>query len=138
MKCSTRRAILRTPAWVPSLVGVITIVYATGVTAYWHERGGSLASIGMALIAALFALGFADSLLTRLDLNEHALTIRTLQGVKTIARESIASVSWEAGVGVALKLVDGASVKQPYLGNGQKCASAIRAWLKSTTRGNAE
>jgi hypothetical protein len=60
------------------------------------------------------------------------MTLRTLRGARTIERSSIASVGWEGGVGVSLKLADGAWVKLPYLGNSQGCANTIRAWLKAT------
>ena len=89
-------------------------------------------TFGMALLMAVLVCGLADAMLTRLELNEEAMMLRTLGGVRTIERQRIASAGWEAGVGVSLKLVDGTSVKLPYLGDGQGCANTIRAWLKAT------
>lgn len=89
-------------------------------------------TVGMASLVFLLLLGFADALVTSLEMNEKALTLRSLKGARTIERQSIESVGWEAGVGVSMKLVDGAWVKLPYLGNSQGCTNTIRAWLKAT------
>jgi hypothetical protein len=115
------------------MLSVATLGCASAVVVYWPERGGLLSTFGMVLLPAVLVCGLADALLTRLELQEEAMTLRTLRGVRTIERQRIASAGWEAGVGVSLKLVDGTWVKLPHLGNGQGCTNTIRAWLKATT-----
>ena len=113
------------------MLGLVALIYGCTVVAYWLEHGATVASFGMALLVILFSVGFVDALITKLEMKDDAAVLRTLKGERIIPRGEIASVSWEAGVGVALKTADGEWVKLPYLGNSQGCTNTIRAWLKS-------
>lgn len=117
------------------MLGVVTLAYSAGVVAYWVEHGASLVAIGMSSLVLLLGLGFLDAVVTRVELKDEAMVLRTLKGARTIQRQRITSVGWEAGSSVSLKLSDGAWLKLPYLGNSQGCTNTIRAWLKTTADG---
>jgi hypothetical protein len=124
------RNYLRSPRWVAAMLGIVCVVYGIGVVSYWFENGATLAAIGMGLLWVLFALGFGDALITAVHLEEDRLVIRTLAKSRAVQRSEILTVTWEGGVGVALKLQNGSWEKLPYLGNSQGCTNTIRAWLK--------
>jgi hypothetical protein len=124
---------LRTPAWVGLLLGVVTVGYAFGVAAVWLERGSSLVVAGMLGLAAFLLVGLVDALITRFEMREEVATLRSLRGSRAIRRGMIAKVGWERGVGVHLHLIDGATIKLPYLGSSVDCTNSIRAWLKEAT-----
>lgn len=127
------RASLRMPRWVVWSLGSLTVVQSILLFTFGFEGRGSAVSITMVFLTAALAAGWVDTLLTKVEMHQDVLTLRTLIGTRTIERKRIASVGWEVGVGVSLRLVDSRPVKLPYLGNSQQCANTIRAWLREVS-----
>jgi len=84
-------------------------------------------------LSVLAALGFAQTLLAYIHLQDDALVISSGLTKRRYDRASLESVTWEAGSGVSIKKVDGSWIKLPEMGyNSQSLSNSIRAWLRRT------
>jgi hypothetical protein len=105
--------------------------------AFTYSQNGwtwvSLAFAGLTLIGIGAILEVATS---RVVLHDDALHCGTLWSRRRYPVADIASVSWEKGGGVFLKLKAGGFGKLPELGyNSQGLTNTVRAWLKRYERG---
>jgi len=123
----------RTPRWLRYGLGAATVAAGAGVTVWIYFLGPGGAWLGIAGVAVLAASAL-DSVTTRVTLDPGALVIVSTFRRRTIARREIDSVTWESGVGVSVKLIDGAWVRLPDVGNSQSRANSIRAWLRRGER----
>jgi hypothetical protein len=95
-------------------------------------------SLGFAVLCVVGVLGVVDVVRRRVVLEPDRLSVVSLWSRQVYPRAEIDSVTWDAGVGVALKLVSGRWVRLPELGrNSQSVTNTIRAWLKRTAAGGA-
>jgi hypothetical protein len=129
--------VLRPKLWLVILVmGMGGVSAALAVLTYrysgWNARSGALAAL-----ALLACVGLAELGTLRIVLSRGGLEVRKLWRVQRYAIEELESVTWEAGVGVSIRLAAGGWARLPELGyNAQGLANTIRAWLKRT-KGNA-
>lgn len=126
--------IFRSPTWLMRFLGIASLASAVGA-GLLHVRAGVTAySMGLDLVALLMLVGFADALMTRVELNEEGLVRVDRFRRRFVPRAQIDSVKWEAGAGVAIRLIDGSWLGLPDVGNSQARANSIRAWIKRTGR----
>ena len=122
--------IFRSPTWSLWFLGIACLATALGAALLYVTSGVSISSIGLGIVALLTTVGFADGLMTRVELNDEGLTRVANFQRRFIPRAQIDSVTWEAGTGVAIRLTDGSWVRLPDVGNSQARANSIRAWIK--------
>jgi len=124
--------IFRSPTWLLWFLGIASLATPLGAVLLYVTEGVSVYSVGLGVIALLTLVGFADGLMTRVELNDEGLTRVARFRRRFIPRAQIDSVTWEAGAGVAIRLTDGRWLRLPDVGNSQARANSIRAWIKRT------
>jgi hypothetical protein len=108
-----------------SFAWVSVAAYAAGGWTWAATAGSSL--------SLLACVGLVDLAWSRIALFDDELEVRTLWARRRYAAPRIASVTWEAGCGVALKLSDGSWATLPDLGyNARSLTQAVREWLTRT------
>ena len=130
------KRVLRPRRWMAVSVVVATAVFLCGAGLSYIGSGWTWSTAGFAAISLVGLVGLVELAWSRIVLSEAELEVRTLWTHKRYAASRVASVTWEAGCGVALKLSDGTWAKLPDLGyNSQGLTNTIRAWLKRTKQG---
>ena len=125
------RKVIRTAGWLIGAAGAAALLFLVGFVGALYLRGPSLASLAFGALFIVGVLGVMDVTKRRVVLGSAELCIVSMWSQRVYPRETIASVKWEGGIGVALKLVAGNWVRLPELGrNSQSVANTIRAWLK--------
>jgi hypothetical protein len=119
----------RTPRWLRLVLGGATVGATAGIAVWVYLNGTERAWLGVAGLLALI-VATLDSATTRVTLGRSAIVIVSNFRRRDLPRHEIDSVTWEAGVGVSLKLKGGAWVKLPDVGNSQSRANSIRAWIR--------
>lgn len=122
--------IFRVPRWLLVFLCLIFLATASGGLLLYRTDGLSFASAGLVVFAIFALIGVADSLVTRVELGDDALTLVERFRRRRVLRRDIERVTWEAGVGVSIQLRSGDWVRLPDTGNSQSRANSIRAWLK--------
>lgn len=83
--------------------------------------------------------GLLEVATTRIRLSQTTLECGSLWSQHTYTAEEIASVTWEAGAGVCIKLAAGGWAKIPEMGyNSQGLTNTLRAWLKRAKKSPKE
>ena len=137
MTGNTPDRVLRPKLWLVTLVMGMGVVSATLAALTYRHSGWSTRAGALAALALLACAGLAELGTLRVVLSRGGLEVRKLWRVRRYGIEELESVTWEAGVGVSVKLAAGGWAKLPELGyNAQGLANTIRAWLKRA-KGNA-
>src|SRR5262245_50563759 len=125
--------LFRSRLWL-RVASLLAAVLFAGVAAYLRMRDGwSNLAIVCTAWARFAAAGFVQMLLTYVHLRDDALVVSSGFRKRRYERAALESVTWEAGSGVAIRLVDGSWLKLPELGyNSQSLCNSIRAWLRRT------
>ena len=122
---------LRPRPWFLILTIASALLFGAGLAFTYAQSGWSWLSLGF---AGLFVFGCAavlEVVTTRVVLHDDALECGAIWSRRRYPVVDIASVTWERGSGVALKLTDGRWAKLPELGyNSQGLTNTVRAWLK--------
>jgi hypothetical protein len=127
---------LRTAGWLIGASAGAALLFFAGFAGAMYLRGPGWPALAFGVLSIVGALGLMDVARRRVVLARAELRIVSIWSQRVYSRDTIASVTWESGVGVALKLVSGGWVKLPELGrNSQSVANTIRAWLKQTRSG---
>jgi len=105
-----------------------------GAAAYFRMKQGlSPMTLLCGVMSAVASLGFAQTLLAYIHLQDDALVISSGLKKRRHERATLDSVTWEAGSGVSIKKVDGTWIQLPEMGyNSQSLSNSIRAWLRRT------
>ena len=133
----TRPATYHAPRWIAAAGLAVALAATFGAVLLVRTQGAGLAALGLAAVSAAAFVGTLDVLMTRVSLEQGALTIRTLFRNQRLPREAIASVTWESGAGVSVRMTSRSWVRLPETGNSQSRANAIRAWLARTASDDA-
>jgi hypothetical protein len=124
------------PWWGSALAGVGAVLFSAG--AWYTIRTGAewwLIAI-YALMALLSILGFVGALMTRIELREEELRVRSGLSREVYHRSQLVEVTWAKGVPVSVKTQDGVWVELPSVAAGsQSLANSLRAWMR---RGKGE
>jgi len=132
-KKTTLRTEFRARRWLRLLVLGVCVLFVAGFSYSYRLQGLGWQSAAYAALSILGIAALAETFLVRVVLLEDAALLVTLRGRQRLPRESIASVKWEGGSGVALHMRDGSWVKLPEMGqNSQGLSNSIRAWLRRT------
>jgi hypothetical protein len=112
------------------VIGAAVLFIVGGLTSY-RDSGWSITSIGFAAMAVLACGGVLELATSRIALLGDVLESGSAWSRQRYAAADIASVTWESGCGVSIKLLNGGWAKLPELGyNSQGLANSLRAWLK--------
>lgn len=127
----TGRTEFRTVTWIRVMVTGIAIGSAAAAVYYFRQEGLTWLTIFYAGFSIVGVAGIIESLTAYVRLEETEIRFRGTLKQSTIPRKDIEKVTWEAGSGVSLRLIDRTWVKVPDLGhNSQGLTNSIRAWLK--------
>jgi hypothetical protein len=117
---------------------VAAALFVVGLVFTYRQSGWtwlSFAFTGMTLIGIGGVIEVATS---RVVLGDDALECGTIWSRRRYPAATIASVSWEKGGGVFLKLKAGGFAKLPELGyNSQGLTNTVRAWVTRHAEGQA-
>ena len=130
------RTTFQSKLWV-KVLSFSSFVLCTALAAYFKTtEGWSTWSVIAGLLSALTGFGFAQTLTQSVRLLDDSLVISTGFRKRQYSRESLDSVTWEAGSGVSVRFKSGSWLKMPELGhNSQSLCNSIRAWLQRTASG---
>jgi hypothetical protein len=129
---------LGTARWLIGASAASALLFLSGLSGSLYLRAPGWSSVAFAVLSVVGVLGVVDVARRRVVLTGTELRIISMWSQRVYARDTIASVKWEGGVGVALKLASGSWVRLPELGrNSQSVANTIRAWLKQTPSAGA-
>ena len=127
------RTRLTTVAWIRVMVTGIAVGSAASAVCYFHQEGLTLLTAFFAGFSIVGVAGIIESLTAYIRIEETEIRFRGIFRKTSIPRNEIKSVTWHAGSGVALHLVDGTWVKVPDLGHdSQGLTNSIRTWLKES------
>jgi hypothetical protein len=133
---ASRPTVLRPRTWLFALVLAAAILFVSGAVFSYLQSDWSWTSLGLAGLSILGGAGVLELVTTRIVLSEDALECNSLWSRRRYAAADIASVTWEWGSGVSVKLTSGGWAKLPELGyNSQGLANTLRAWLKRRKAG---
>jgi len=128
-----RERTLRTAGWLVGASAAAALLFFAGLGGALYMRGPGWPAVAFGVLCLVGALGMLDVARRRIVLRRGEVRIVSMWSERVYSRETIDSVTWESGVGVALKLASGDWVRLPELGrNSQSVANTIRAWLKQT------
>ena len=100
------------------------------VFSYW-QSGWTWVTLAFAGMTLMGLGGIVEVASSRVTLHDDALVCGTIWSRRRYPVTDIASVSWEKGGGVFLKLKAGGFAQLPELGyNSQGLTNTVRAWLK--------
>ena len=121
---------------------VVAIVAASlviaGLLFTYSQSGWTWLSLGFAGMTLVGIGGVVEVATSRVTLHGDALECGNLWSRRRYPVGDIASVTWEKGGGVALKLKAGGWAQLPELGyNSQGLTNTVRAWLKRSHAGQA-
>jgi hypothetical protein len=127
------RTEFRARGWLRGLTAATCVLFVAGLVLTYRLHGVGWQSLAFAGLSVLGVAAIAESWLVRVSLRDDAVWITTLRGRRRVPRETIESVTWEKGGGVALRTAGGAWVKLPEMGfDSQGLTNSIRAWLRRT------
>ena len=127
VRCSRSRP----KRWLVGLVAIAEGVFLAGAASSYVGGDQTWVSVAFALLSVAGLGGLAELARSRIVLWETELEVRTLWHRRRYLASQVASVTWEAGSGVTLRLSDGSWAKLPDLGyNSQGLTNTVRAWLK--------
>jgi len=130
--------VLRPKGWLVGLVVGATGLFVLGFWASYAGGGWTWTTAGFIALSLVGCGALVELAWSRIVLSEAELEVRTLWTRRRYAVSQVASVTWEAGCGVALKLSNGSWARLPDLGyNSQGLTNTVRAWLKRTKSGAA-
>ena len=124
------RRVFRVPRLAIGILVAAIALFVTGaVTMYLHGKS-PLTTWGLAGMAVLGVVGLVDWLMTRVELLDDAIVVRTLWSRRRYPRAEIEGVEEAKGVEAALRLTGGRFAKMPdSIGGG--FGNSVRAWLKA-------
>ena len=124
------RRVFRAPGWIWFAVGFSTLLCATG-TAFLLWQGGSWFITASAALMTLVGVGgLLECLVSRVELLDDAILVRSLFSRRRYPREQVEGVAEAKGVAPALKLAGGEWAKVPeVIGGG--LGNSVRAWLRA-------
>ena len=124
--------VFRSRGWL--LVGPILMTLVCGAIAVATSAADRPVRFWVAAALAAFGLaGIVEWRLAFVAVGPDELIIRELLRTRRYARPAVADVSWAKGVGVSLRLSNGAVASVPDLGHSSSAvAGAVRAWLNDT------
>ena len=126
---------LRPRRWLLIAVIVAAALFVAGFVFTYTQNGWTWVSLAFAGFTLIGLAGIVEVATTRVVLYDEALECGTIWSRRRYPVADIASVSWEGGGGVFLKLEAGGWAKLPELGyNSQGLTNTVRAWL--TRRGD--
>jgi hypothetical protein len=132
------KQVLRPRAWLVGLVATAAAVFLAGAVSSYVSTGWTWTSVAFVGLSVVGIVGLVELGFSRMVLSDAELEVRTLWQHRRYPASQVASVTWEAGCGVALRLSDGTWAKVPDLGyNSQGLTNTIRAWLKRAKRPEA-
>jgi len=128
--------VLRPKAWVVALVLAAATVFVAGAVSSYYHSGWNWVSLGFAGLSVLGVVGVTEVASTRIVLSENLLEAGSVWSRHRYPVADIASVTWEWGAGVSVKLSSGGWARLPELGyDSQGLANTLRAWLKRVRAG---
>ena len=104
-------------------------LFATGAVYMFLYGKSPFTAWGLAGMAVLGVVGLVDWLVTRVELLDDEIVVRTLWSRRSYPRAEIESVYEAKGVPSALVLTGDRIVKMPDIG--PSFGNSVRAWLKS-------
>jgi hypothetical protein len=112
------------------------LLIATGAVVAYRSEGLTLLTAGLMALAVLGMLGIVEAATTRIVLTDEDVETGSVWSRRRYRAADVASVAWEGGAGVALKLTSGGWAKLPEMGyNSLGLANTLRAWVKRAERG---
>jgi hypothetical protein len=106
-------------------------LFAIGFVFTYRQHGWSWVSLAFAGMTLVGLGGIVEVATSRIALHDDVLECGALWSRRRYRVDDIASVSWEKGGGVFLRLESGGFGKLPELGyNSQGLTNTLRAWLK--------
>ena len=123
-----RRVFRVSPVLIWIVVASIAL-FASGATYMFLYGKSPLTAWGLAGMTVLGVVGLVDWLVTRVDLLDDAIVVRTLWSRRSYPRSEIESVYEAKGVPSALVLTGKRTVKMPEIG--PSFGNSVRAWLKA-------
>jgi hypothetical protein len=122
---------LRPKPWVLVATVIALALFVAGFVFTYTRSGWTWLSIAYGGMTLIGLAGFIEVATTRVVLYDDSLECGPIWSRRRYPVEGIASVSWEKGGGVFLKLKAGGFGKLPDLGyNSQGLTNTVRAWLK--------
>jgi hypothetical protein len=122
---------LRPKRWILIAVATAAAIFVIGFVFTYTQNGWSWVSLIFAGMTLLGIGGVIEVATSRVSLHDDALECGTIWSRRRHRVADIASVSWEKGGGVFLKLKSGGFAPLPELGyNSQGLTNTVRAWLK--------
>jgi hypothetical protein len=122
---------LRPKPWILIAVATAAAMFVVGFVFTYTQSGWSWVSLTFAGMTLLGIGGVIEVATSRVSLYDDALECGTIWSRRCHPVADIASVSWEKGGGVFLKLKSGGFAQLPELGyNSQGLTNTVRAWLK--------
>ena len=124
-----QRKVLRPSGKVAMVVAGLSL--ASLLLGLWRlHAGDKISTAGVfILLAALSATVLINHLMQRIVLLPDPIEFGALLGKRTIQRDQIESVTWEAGCGVSVRTKEQKWIRVPDLGRAQGVCNSIRAWL---------
>ena len=122
---------LRPKQWVLVAAAAAATLFAAGRLFTYTQSGWTWLSLTFAGMTLIGIGGIVEVATSRVSLHDDALECGTVWSRRRYPVTAIASVTWEKGGGVYLKLENGGWGKLPDLGyDSQGLTNTIRAWLK--------
>ena len=129
---------LRPRPWVLVAVLAAAALFVAGLVFVYSQNGWTWVSLTFAGMTLIGIAGVIEVATSRVILHADALECGPIWSRRRHLKADIASVSWEKGGGVFLKLKAGGFAKLPELGyNCQGLTNTVRAWLKRRAEGQA-
>ena len=122
---------LRPKRWLLITAMVAAALFMAGLVFTYRQSGWTWLSLAFAGMTLLGLGGVIEVATSRVALLDDALECGALWSRRRYPVSEIASVTWEKGGGVYVKLKAGGWAKLPELGyNSQGLTNTVRAWLK--------
>lgn len=130
------RRVLRPKPWFVAAILIAEIIFVAGTVFAYHQGGWTWVALGFAALSLVGLFGVAEVASARIVLSEDALEAGWAFSRRRYPVVDIASVRWEWGAGVSVKLTSGGWAKLPELGyNSQGLANTLRGWLTRVRAG---
>jgi len=122
---------LRPKRWLLITAMVAAALFVAGLVFTYRQSGWTWLSLAFAGMTLLGLGGVIEVATSRVALLDDALECGALWSRRRYPVSEIASVTWEKGGGVYVKLKAGGWAKLPELGyNSQGLTNTVRAWLR--------
>jgi hypothetical protein len=122
---------LKPKGWVLVAALAAAALFVAGLLFTYSQHGWTWLSIGFAGMTLIGVGGVIEVATSRVVLHDDALECGPIWSRRRYPVAGIASVSWEKGGGVFLRLEAGGFAQLPELGyNSQGLTNTVRAWLK--------